>query len=308
MNVWDAEHALDAEQARGMLRAQFPALELASVEFLADGFDNTVFLVDGTWAVRFPRREVAVTLLAKETALLPTLAPRLPLPVPVPELVGEAHGGYPWPFWGGRMLPGVEIADAGLPDADRRTLARGVGAFLRALHDPQLAADLGGGLEVDPMRRALPAARGVLGREALSGLAALGVWKRDTALDRAVDDLFTRGAALGPPTGEPVLVHGDFHLRHVLVGPDGAASGVIDWGDACLGDPALDVSFAFAALDAPARSAFLDAYGREVDAERELRARVLAAALCASLAEYASVEDRPALLAEALAGVRRAVS
>lgn len=308
MNVWDAEHALDADQARALLAGQFPELELASVEFLADGFDNTVFVVDDTWAVRFPRREIAVALFEKEVALLPALAPRLPLPIPVPELVGSAHGSYPWPFWGGRVLPGVELADAGLPDDDRTPLGRGIGAFLRALHDPRVAQDLGTGLDVDPMRRAQPVVRGELGREALGRLAALGVWERGTELDRAVDDLLTRGAALGPPTGTPVLVHGDFHLRHVLVAADGTASGVIDWGDACLADPALDVSFAFAALDGEARSAFLDAYAREVDAERELRSRVLAVALCAVLAEYATVEGRPALLAEALAGVRRAVS
>jgi aminoglycoside phosphotransferase (APT) family kinase protein len=104
-----------------------------------------------------------------------------------------------------------------------------------------------------------------------------------------------------------VLCHGDFHLRHVLVRPDGAAAGVIDWGDACLADPALDLSFGYAAFTEAARDAFFAAYGGEPDQERELRARVLAVALCAVLAEYAAVEQRPALLAESLAGIARAV-
>ena len=56
-NVWDAEHALDVHAAQALLAAQFPALALDSVVELAYGFDNTVFVVDGTWAVRFPRRQ-----------------------------------------------------------------------------------------------------------------------------------------------------------------------------------------------------------------------------------------------------------
>ena len=112
---------------------------------------------------------------------------------------------------------------------------------------------------------------------------------------------------LGPPDGEPVVVHGDLHLRHLLVGPDGLATGVIDWGDSCLADPALDLSLAFSAFTGPARAALLAAYGRPLDEARELRARVLALCLCAALADYGDLEGFPALRAEALAGVRRAV-
>jgi hypothetical protein len=46
-------------------------------------------------------------------------------------------------------------------------------------------------------------------------------------------------------------------------------------------------------------------YG-QIDAERELRARALGVRLSGFLAAYAAAVDRPALLAEALAGLRRA--
>ena len=55
-------------------------------------------------------------------------------------------------------------------------------------------------------------------------------------------------------------------------------------------------------------TALLSAYGRPVDEERELRARLLALMLCAALADYADIEGFPALLTESLAGLRRAVS
>jgi aminoglycoside phosphotransferase (APT) family kinase protein len=308
VNVWDPEVALDEAGARTLLADQFPDLALDSVVHLADGFDNTVFVVDGTWAVRFPRREVAVALLARELPLLEPLAPRLPLPVPVPELIGRPSGGYPWPFWGARLLPGVELADAALSEDAREPLGAEVGRFLAALHDPSVARDLGGTLPPDPMRRSQPAVRGPLARETLDRLASRGGWDPGSAVDRAVDDLLAVASSVGGPTGVPVLAHGDFHLRHLLVTADGAATGVIDWGDACLADPAVDLSMAYGGFAGPARAALLSAYGDVVDEERELRARVLAVGLCAALADYADDVGMPALLAESLAGVARAVS
>ena len=52
--------------------------------------------------------------------------------------------------------------------------------------------------------------------------------------------------------------------------------------------------------------AFLQSYGHPLGAGQELRARVLAVSLCAALADYADTDQRPLLLAESLAGLRRA--
>lgn len=119
--------------------------------------------------------------------------------------------------------------------------------------------------------------------------------------------LLAEGSRLGKPTDEPVVVHGDLHVRHLLVDGTGAAAGVIDWGDVCRADPAVDLAIAFSGFDGAARAAFLTAYG-PVSAERELRARVLAVFLSAALAEYAAAEGRDRLLGEALAGLGRATS
>jgi aminoglycoside phosphotransferase (APT) family kinase protein len=81
---------------------------------------------------------------------------------------------------------------------------------------------------------------------------------------------------------------------------------VIDWGDVCLADPAVDLSLGFGAFVGPARAAFLSAYG-PVDAERELRARALAVRLAALLTSYAAAQHRAALLTESLASLSRAV-
>ena len=300
---WVAEEPVDASRAADLIAAQFPELRGAAVEPFAEGWDNTVLRVAGEWAFRFPRRQVAVPGVVREIALLPLLAPLLPLPVPVPELVGTPADGYPWPFFGARLLPGRELADAGLPDDGRAAAAAALGAFLHVLHAPEVAARFGSGLPVDPMRRAAPVCRAPMARERLDRLTARGTW----ADDGSVEDLLSQGERLGDSAVAPVLVHGDLHVRHVLVDGDGDAIGVIDWGDIALADPCVDLALAFSAF-APggAREAFMQSYGHGVGGDQELRARVLAVSLAAALADYADTDGRPALLAESLAGLRRA--
>ena len=55
-----------------------------------------------------------------------------------------------------------------------------------------------------------------------------GPAKRATEVDRPV-----------APPAEPTLIHGDLGAEHVFV-EGGHITGVIDWGDAAIGDPALD--------------------------------------------------------------------
>ncbi|WP_433469360.1 phosphotransferase [Spirillospora sp. CA-128828] len=299
---WAPEHEVGAELAATLIGRSFPELRGVPVERLATGWDNTVFLVGGEWVFRFPRRRIAVAGVERELAVLPVLAPRLPLPVPVPCFAGEPSDDFPWPFWGARRLPGRELADVRPPEDRRVALAAEAGAFLRALHDPALVPAAGEGLPVDPMGRADPAVRASRTVGRLDALAALGVWERDPAVEEFV------AAAQGwrPPGGDPVIVHGDLHVRHLLLDPGGRAAGVIDWGDVCLADPAVDLSLAYAGFTGAARAAFLGEYG-QVPAERTAAARTLALNLSATLAEYAASTGRDGLLAESLAGLRRAV-
>ena len=76
------------------------ALSGHAIAPLGAGWDNTAYLVNDTWVFRFPRRSIAVELLRNEAALLPALAPRLPLPIPQPCYLGEPDGRYPWCFAG----------------------------------------------------------------------------------------------------------------------------------------------------------------------------------------------------------------
>lgn len=298
---WDPERVVDPELARALIEARVPELRGARIERLAEGWDNVVYLVDGRWVFRFPQREIAVAGVRREIETLERIGPHLPLPVPAPRWVGGDHDRYPWPWFGTEHLPGVELADAGLPDERRVAVAEAVGAFLRALHAPMLRSRIGPTLPIDPMRRTDMAHRVRLTRDRLARLTDAGLWQPTAAVEALLRD-----AEELPPSPRTVVLHGDLHVRHVLV--DGEqATGVIDWGDVCAGDPSADLSFGYGALVGRAREAFLDAYG-PVDGLTELRARVIAVFLAAALLEYAAETGMADLEGEASNALVRAVA
>ena len=77
------------------------------------------------------------------------------------------------------------------------------------------------------------------------------------------------------------MTHGDLHLRHVLVKENGVVSGIIDWGDCCIGSPGVDLAIV-TALSPSERTAFFRVYG-EVDPRLWQHARLIGAHLGAAL-------------------------
>jgi aminoglycoside phosphotransferase (APT) family kinase protein len=294
--VWSADVAVDEPLVRRLL-VQFPELELRSLRRLAEGWDNSVWVVDERYAFRFPRRGVAVPGLEREIVLLPRLAPLLPLPIPRPAFVGRPDGDYEWPFFGCELIDGVEAGDAALDDEARVRVGLELARFLHILHslEPEEA------LPEDPNARADTLRRAAMAREELAELERLGVWRAPPELEAVL----AQAEGLPPPEA-PVVTHGDLHFRHLLVS-EGAASGVIDWGDVCLADPAIDLPLLWSFVPPRGRAAFLDLYGPVSEAQL-VRARVLAIQLCAVLAHYGHVEGVPGVEREGLAGLERALA
>ncbi len=302
MPEWRAELDLDEGQVRSLVGAQFPGLNLAGLTRFAEGWDNALWVTGEGLLFRFPRRAIARAGVEREVALLPALAPRLPLPTPVPTWVGVPSDAFRWPFFGARLVPGREIAEVAL-DGRRDGAGAALGEFLQVLHEPALVRDLGAGLPRDPMGRADMAVRVPRTRDRLAAVETAGLWSVPAKADAVL-----RAAEALPATSEVALVHGDLHVRHLLVDDAGRPSGVIDWGDLCLADPAVDLSLYWSLLDPAARSAFAVAYGIEkLLPERLLRARVLALFLNAALLAYAADVGNMALAGEASAGLDRTI-
>jgi len=276
---WTAERVVSRDDARDLIAAQFPELADATVEPFGNGWDNTAYLVGGAFVFRFPRREIAVPLIAREIAILPLIADALPAPIPVPRFAGAPSATFPWTFAGYAHLAGTTI-DA-LPGAlAGPRLAQELGAFLRVLHAIDPAPAIARGLPPDELgrldhARCFPKARDRLMTVHEAG--AIGDPQR----------LLDAMLAIAPEPGEGAtrIVHGDLYARHVLVDGEGGLAGVIDWGDVHAGDPALDLAVADLIFAPPDREAFSAAYG-VVEARTRERARYRAIYHAALVADY----------------------
>jgi aminoglycoside phosphotransferase (APT) family kinase protein len=297
---WRAERQVDSALAARLVREQFPALEVRSVEVLGEGWDNAAFLVDGAWVFRFPRRALAVTLIECEARLLPMLAARLPVAVPVPELLGQPSAAFPWPFAGYRWLPGRSACDPSLDDAARLDLAAPLGTFLRALHACDVEQAAAGGAPLDTLGRLDVALQGRRAARRLRRLlagphaASARLGQRALVAARAVQPRAARHASASPLR----VVHGDLYARHLLVDAAGSLVGVIDWGDLHLGDPAVDLALAFNFLPPVARPTFAEAYGA-VSADTWARARFRATCHSIGALDYAFDAHDQALMSAA---------
>jgi aminoglycoside phosphotransferase (APT) family kinase protein len=222
--------------ARACLIRETLGREPRAIAWVDDGYDFEVALVDCEWVFRFPRRPVVAERLEVEIALLPALAPALPIAIPRFEhVVGE-----PEPAVAYRLIEGDPMTDED---------PEGVAAFLLALH----AFDVRN-LQVErPEWRAAYRQQCARFRRTVVPLLDRDERRRAGRLFGAVDTLedFT-----------PALLHADLGPEHLLC-REGRLVGVIDWGDVRVGDPALD--FAWLLHGHPRGEEILDRYEGRVD-------------------------------------------
>ena len=230
------------------------------------GYDFEVAIIDDEWVFRFPRRSAVEAALEREIVLLPALAPALPVDVPSFEHVSRNPL-----FVGHRLIRGEPLVDE---DGD------GVRAFLGALH------------ALDPA--GIPVERPDwvdAYRKQCAEFERLVLPLVASDLRPKAKELFAGVEALGD--FEPTLVHADLGREHLLV-RGGRLVGVIDWGDARVGDPALDYAWL---LNGP----FVD---WEVDPDLRRRARFYHRLGPWYEAHYGLFTSQPAHIRRGLAGIR----
>ena len=252
--------SLTPEAVRNAIEVAFPALTVEHCRSLGEGWDSAAWLVNDLLLFRFPKRPAVARALRWEIALLPALAQALP--VAIPHFTYVAERGAPTdpalPFVGYPLLDGVFLDTVpGLLHETSPLLPR-LADFLRVLHRFPPERAVAAGLPAVDWAAWVAhwerfAARLMIG-EAVRFTLATRVWL--VALHDALLAELRRAA-------RPVaLLHHDLALEHILVAPDGARlTGVIDWGDIVLGDPALDFVGLARACSAATLTALLAAYG-----------------------------------------------
>jgi len=239
-----AEVDITDELVQGLLAAQHPDLADLPLSLVAFGWDNAIFRLGDDLCVRLPRRELAAELVRHEQRWLPSLAPRLPLPIPAPLRIGAAADGYPWAWSVCPWFDGEVAADSALASPQRE--ARRLGEFAAALHRP-------GPTDVPHSAFFRGAPIDVLTPRVDENLAVLGFDRADE-VDRRWRELLDAA----PWGGPPLWIHGDLHTANLLVA-SGAISAVIDFGDITAADPAVDLAIAWMLFGPTERAVFRDA-------------------------------------------------
>jgi aminoglycoside 2''-phosphotransferase len=234
-----AEHAQDrVDRYLRHIRRVCANLAIRTVHLEPDGQRSDVLVLNNSIVFRFPRTSGGVEALAVETTILRAIRGRLPLATPDPayenvgrKRVGAAFVGYPRlpgePFWRDTLLA--------QDDTTRGLLAGQLARFLKALHS--VPAD---SLQVD-----LPVEDGLeswadMYRRIRNKLFSFMRPESQTAVARHFERYLDAPRSFDY---EPALRHGDFGPSNILFDrTSGRIIGVIDFGSAGLGDPALDLA------------------------------------------------------------------
>lgn len=240
-----------AADVHGVVVAHLPGYQVDSVVQVGEGQDNLAYEVNGELIVRFskepdPARRTA--LLDREARLLAAVAGISPLPVPEPTFTVAEQGCLAY-----FKLPGVPLLDLPRPQrsAHGTSIATALGELLTAMH----TIPVGRMTElVEPDDHPLAEWR----REAAE--TYLTVAGHIPAKHRRPVESFL-AAPLPHEAYAPAFCHNDLGIEHVLVDPVAwTVTGIIDWSDAAIVDPARDFGLLYRDLGPAAARAALRHY------------------------------------------------
>lgn len=273
----------DGRMAQALVAAQLPQWAGLSLEpVAAQGTDTVIFRIGTEMALRMPRRPEAATLLGNEITCLSRLK-GLPLRVPGVRFAGAASAQFPWPFAVVDWIAGETAQDDAIRDWPREVEA--LAGFLRGLWKQSVkGAPLAG-----PTNHMRGAALSALTPRVLEDLGELSdELDEDRAREVWLD------ALEAPAPRKPVWVHGDLKADN-MIARSGRLVGVIDWGLAAVGDPAVDVAVAWRWVPELEMMRFRDALGARDALWRRARGWALYMAVVA-LAHYRERDDHVALV------------
>ena len=261
-----------------VVATHMPDYQVDSVVQVGEGLDNLAYEVNGELIVRLskepdPARRTA--LLNHEARLLAAVADVSPLPVPEPTFTA-AEQGYLAYF----KLPGVPLLD--------------VSRHQRSDHGTSIAATLG---ELLTALHAVPVDRWT--DLVNTDDHPLAEWRREaaetyTTIAEQVPAVHRRSVQTfldAPPPRNgyvPTFSHNDLGIEHVLIDPVvWTVTGIIDWSDAAIADPAYDFGLLYRDLGPAALRVALRRYRTDANDVAALSERAVFYARCSVFEDLA---------------------
>lgn len=219
------------------IQRSFPLIAIRTVVPITRGWDSFVLEINDELIFRFAMREDVEVRFRKEIQLLPVLEQALSTPIPHFDYIGRGDTEHPYSFVGYHRLEGTPLENESISDEQLTALAPALGKFLSELHrfPTQQAAQLG-------VENCTAAQWREMYRERYIDIQQRVLPLLDAELRTQSEQLWE--GFLDTKTNftfQPVFIHGDLGCEHIFCDPAHAClTGVIDWGDSIIGDPALD--------------------------------------------------------------------
>lgn len=221
-----------------IVKKKFPNVESQKIQIYDDGWDYVVIVVNNRLAFRFPRREDYAKTLPIEVGFLDQFANESP--IRVPRLIYQKDEEAEIPYVVYDFIHGVQFTKGISRTFSRKELlavAQKLGIFLTAVHtfSTVKARQLG-----IPIVDSLDSWQKRLTK--IKNLVFPNISEDEQQWVVTLFENFFKTIRIVPV--KPVLTHSDIMPEHIIVDPmTHALSGIIDFGDMCIADPAYDFTF-----------------------------------------------------------------
>ncbi len=201
-------------------------------ETILDGWDNKVIKINNEYIYRFTRRETTQIQHIKEIDLLPVLNKSLTLQVPNP--IHWRTSGKPPYYMAYKMISGEPLTKQAMRQLDQSYVTDTLGGFIKQLQ------------AVNPNQfKHVPIYRPHDWLDQYQSLYKQVNEKLFPRLQSSTNTSIKRTFKTVLDTEyfhfTPTLIHRDLTSDHIMY-EGSTIIGFIDWGDACFGDPAFDLT------------------------------------------------------------------
>lgn len=261
-----------------MVAANLPGYQVDSVIQLGEGVDNLVYEVNDELIVRFSKESDPAIRAARvnhEARLLAAVAGISPMAVPEPRFTVAEQGCLAY-----FKIPGLPMLDLPQPHrlAHATSIADALGDLLTAMHAVPVDR-MAGLVGTDDQPVAMWRHEAAETYERIAGEVPAG--------HRRPIEVFLQE----PTPGDryvPAFSHNDLGIEHVLIDPVAwTVTGIIDWGDAAIVDPAYDFGLLFRDLGPAGLDAAIRSYRTGVNDIVTLRERAVFYARCSVFEDLA---------------------
>ncbi len=214
------------------IHKEFPKIKWEKAEHNAEGWDHYVIILDDKYVFRFPRTKKYLDVLKNEILLLSYLKDKVNITIPEYIYIAKDKS-----FAGYILIPGIQLKKKvfePLPDKTKNIIAKQIADFLSSLHKVSHNA-------VKKYKTKTVDAKKKYKDLILNTYKY--IFPRISKKDQLLIDDYLKEFKNYLKVPKKVLTHNDLYSKHILLGGNKKSiSGIIDFSDRRIDDPARDFS------------------------------------------------------------------